>query len=386
MNLLVAGGGTGGHLYPALALIEGLKANFPIEHVGYVGTERGLEARVLAQIPQIEFYPIRARGFARRFALVNLRALIELAQGFCQARRIISHFRPDLIVGTGGYASFAPLAWGVAWGIPTIIHEPNARPGLVNRLLAPWVGLTTLAMPEAAEKLWARCATVTGTPIRNEILHAHPDTAGLNLDPSLPLVLVMGGSRGAQVLNDQVLNYSDVFTGMEVVLITGQEGYDRAQRQLTFRNQHHIHLIPYANQIGRLLAAARLVICRSGAVTLAELSALGKPALLVPWPGAADGHQEANARIFAQRGAARLILESELREAQPVLAQTVRQLLDDPATLDRMARASARLGHSEALQKVIREVERYLHEGKKRSLPLYRHRWRRNEWARSGPV
>jgi UDP-N-acetylglucosamine--N-acetylmuramyl-(pentapeptide) pyrophosphoryl-undecaprenol N-acetylglucosamine transferase len=388
MNLLVAGGGTGGHVYPALALIEGLCTHFPVERVSYVGTSRGLEARVVTRMPQIEFYPISARGFARQLSLSNLRALAEVGRGFGQSWQIVRRFQPDLIVGTGGYAAFAPLVCGIIRGIPTVIHEPNARPGLVNRLLAPWVGLTTLAMPEAGERLRARRMALTGTPIRHELLNAQPDMAALGLDPSLPMVLVMGGSRGAEVLNDQVLNYARHFTEMEVVLITGQEGFDRARSQLNASSQRNIHLVAYAEQIGTLLAAARLVVCRAGAVTLAELAALGKPAILIPWLGAADDHHTANARAFAKCGAARLIAEGELQRGSR-LAETVRELLADPATLARMAHASAQLGQPDALHKVIREVERYLHEAHEASkgpLPFYRHRWRRHEWAGADPV
>ncbi len=382
MNLLVAGGGSGGHLYPALALIEGLRAHLPIERVGYVGTRRGLEARVLPGESQIEFFPIHARGFARRLSWSNLRALLALGGGLAESLMLLRRFRPDLIIGTGGYASFAPLACGIALGLPTVIHEPNARPGLVNRLLAPWAGLTTVAWSQATAALRPRRWALTGTPLRRQISQAGPgQVTGLRLDPSRPLLLVIGGSHGAQVLNDQILHYADYFSQMEVVLITGREGYRCARRQLDVELKN-IHLLAYADRMGPLLAVAQLVICRAGAVTLAELTALGKPALLVPWPGAAGGHQEANARALAGVGAARWISEDELLPG-PSLARAATELLADPARLAQMADASARLGQPDALDKVIREVERYLYEADHRSVSLHRHRRGRHE--RAGP-
>lgn len=275
---------------------------------------------------------------------------------------IICSFRPTVIIGTGGFASFNPLLWGILFKIPTVVHEVNIVPGLVNRLLAPWADLTLVAYPETALLLRAREIKVTGVPLRPELLEAASFPAkdlkaDLGLDPRKPAALVLGGSRGAVALNRAILLSEADLNGLQVLLVAGR-GAD-GEVGTTLR-QRGIIVREYLDgvEMGKALGAADLVICRAGAATLAELTASGKPAVLVPWPGAADHHQERNARFLERAGGAVVLPEWVLQKID--LVELIKQLLAVRERLSCMAAATHAVGRRDGLNRVIEEVERYL--------------------------
>ena len=273
---------------------------------------------------------------------------------------IVLRFRPTVIIGTGGFASFPPLFWGIAFGIPTVVHEVNVVPGLVSRWLAPRVDLVMVAYPETALHLRVKRVRVTGVPLRPGLLEmAHSPQeelkAELGLDPQRRMILVLGGSRGAAPLNRAILSSKAKLDEMQVLLVTGRDadGTLGGRREGIF-----VHEYLDRCKIGEALAAADLVVSRAGAATLAELTGIGKPALLIPWPGAAEDHQERNARYLERAGGALVLPEDLLQEID--LLEFARRLLAEQGRIRRMAAASRAVGRRDGLKRVIEEVERYL--------------------------
>lgn len=332
--------------------------------------------------PGVEFFKIRARGVERRLSAQAGSAICENGLGIAQALRIIGKFRPQLILGTGGYASFAPLFWGTLLRIPTLIHEQNVVPGLVNRVLAPWVDCVMVAYADTARSLRPKRVVTTGVPLRSSILAAKDQLCKeeakcrFQLDPARPVVLILGGSHGARVLHEEVMNGHERLhkQGIQLVMVAGRD----AARLRSQALHSQVLVLEHTSEIGALLKAADLVICRAGGVTLAELTALGKPAIVVPWPGAVNDHQDRNARWLAERGACQLLLEDELQNTS--LVDEILDLLGDEKRLQEMAHHSAQLGRIHAFNQVIREVESYLDYGQRSQLiSLHRNRRGWNE-------
>lgn len=382
MTVLVAGGGTGGHLYPALALIEALCRRYgDALEVSHVGTARGLESAVLADRVDVERHEIRARGFLRESSVATIRALMDNAVGLGQALAILRRVRPQVVIGTGGYASFAPVLGATLLGIPTAIHEQNVCPGLVTRVLAPRVDHVFLSFPDTERRLNARRTSVVGVPLRREIRQLRnrsPRDAKveLGLDPNGPLVLALGGSNGAQSINDALLQGCRALRDREAQLAV-IAGRDAERLRRTYP---HVDcpILEHTSDIGLWMQGADVAVSRAGGATLSELVTLGVPTIAVPWLGAADDHQTANARWFAERGACRRLDERNLDETR-LLNETL-SLLDGSADRAAMRDVCNRLAQTEAHDHLMREVERYLrHDSHARVVPLYRHRRRWHE-------
>jgi UDP-N-acetylglucosamine--N-acetylmuramyl-(pentapeptide) pyrophosphoryl-undecaprenol N-acetylglucosamine transferase len=364
MRVILTGGGTGGHIYPALAIARGLVNEDPQTEILFVGTEKGLEADV---VPKAGFAlaKVSAQGLERRLSLQAFAAGGRLVAGCGQARGVIRRFRPDVVVGTGGYVCAPVVLMAALAGIPAVIHEQNAFPGLTNRFLARFVDRVLLTFGDARKFFPARAAIeVTGLPVRPEILNADP-IAGRNffgLEGDRFTILVMGGSRGARSINR---SFSSLYhelagrPGVQVLHITGPTGYEEtlaAARDcgLEPANGGNIILRPYVYEMEHTLAAADLVICRAGAATLAELTVLGKPAILVPYPLASENHQEYNARSLVRRQAAEMILDRELTGER--LWAMIRSLMADRERLRLMGERSRECGKPEALRRIVRAV------------------------------
>jgi UDP-N-acetylglucosamine--N-acetylmuramyl-(pentapeptide) pyrophosphoryl-undecaprenol N-acetylglucosamine transferase len=365
-TVLVCGGGTGGHLYPALAILEGLCE--VLYRPVYVGSRYGLEREVVprssSRSMRIYLLPVRSLtrpGQRSLWFFWALWALLLLPMALLRALFVLLKTRPALIVGTGGYAAFPPLFWGILLKIPTLIHEQNLSPGLVNRLLAPWVSTVCVTYPESAQYLRARKLVVTGLPIRPQILAARPDAKRFQLRPDRKTVLVFGGSRGSRLLTERALALRDELKELQLLIVTG----DRHGR-LNGEGAHTV-LVPYITEMGEALATADVVVARAGASTLSELAALRKPAVIVPWRGAANDHQMANAqRLSGSASWCSVLPEGELSSER--LAQEIRSLLKySPSPTTRSLPASGEgqgggEGKRDALQSILHEIEVLLDE------------------------
>jgi UDP-N-acetylglucosamine--N-acetylmuramyl-(pentapeptide) pyrophosphoryl-undecaprenol N-acetylglucosamine transferase len=349
MRLLVAGGGTGGHVFPGIALAEEVVTRHPANDVVFVGTARGLEATV---VPQAGF-PIElidVKGLKGQGLLQTLKNLLLLPLALVQSVRILRRWRPDIVVGVGGYAS-GPVVL-VAWllRIPTAVQEQNAIPGFTNRILGRVVRAAFTAFPEAARHFPRRKVYQLGNPIRRTLMENYMRPVAKHPTPCL---LVFGGSQGAHALNMRVIEALPHLADLRGALrITHQTGArDREQVEKGYRAcGFEPDVREFITDMSAAYAQADLVLCRAGATTLAELTVCKKPSILVPFPAAADNHQVHNARSLVDAGAAVMIEERTL--TGEVLANEIRTVLDAPERRERMARAAGRLGSPQAAREI----------------------------------
>ncbi|NLM51386.1 MAG: undecaprenyldiphospho-muramoylpentapeptide beta-N-acetylglucosaminyltransferase [Firmicutes bacterium] len=368
MRVLFAGGGTGGHIYPALALARYLRRQEKAE-VLFVGTERGMEKEIVPQAGfALETIPVI--GLERRLSLRLVRTALLAAKGVREARKILAAFRPDVVVGTGGYVAGPVVLAARLARIPTIIHEQNAIPGLTNIWLSRLANRVCLSLA-GSEQYFPRPekTILTGNPRASEAVQAAADGSTVlqpQLAPGRPVLLCVGGSHGAAKLNEVFSGCLElILTACEaqIVYITGPKYYEPIKKQTELirrRFADRLHILPYHRQLPRLLAQTDLVISRAGATTLAEITAIGVPAVLIPSPNVTNNHQEYNARIMAEKGAALIIREQELSVAG--LATRLVELLLNQKRLQEMARASKALGMPEAAAKMAKIIYELAHK------------------------
>ena len=359
MRYMIAGGGTGGHIYPALAIAAALRSLDEAAEFLFVGTGHGLEADLVPRagyrLEKIELY-----GFQRRFTLRNARNIFLLARSMWRVRKILRKFRPDVVVGTGGYVC-GPILAQAAWsGIPTLIQEQNALPGVTNKILARLVDIAALGYAEA-ESGFSGCKArliVTGNPARSDLLSVPQAESRrfFGLRPDLPVILITGGSQGARSINQAALTLhirrQKENKPVQILHITGQTDYNDIIRELDFAGipvnypDSLVKVLPYVHEMPKALSAASLAVSRAGAIALAELSLCGVPSILLPYPHAAENHQEINARSLESKGAAIVMRDAEL--SGDWLFETVSSLLDDPQRLQTMSAAATRSAHPAA--------------------------------------
>ncbi len=367
-KILFATGGTGGHINPALAVAGYIRENYPKAEIPFVGTADRMEAQ-LVPAAGYDFKTIEIQGFSRELNFEGLKHNIKtvnlLFKSEGQAKKIIEDFKPDVVIGFGGYVSGPVLSVAARMGIPTAVHEQNAFPGVTNKNLAKKVDVVMLTAPEAEKLLKPKNpCVVTGLPIRGEIISANKEfaRAEMKLD-SRPLILSMGGSLGARAINEAVkylilhrFEKKDCY----YLHATGKAGasmIDDIGKDVDLNANPQIMLREYINDMDRCLAAADLVVCRAGASSLSEIQALGKPSILVPYPYAAENHQYYNAKTMSDRDAAILIEEKDFTGER--LLSEVEKLLSKPERLKKMgenARAIAILDASQRITECVCKI------------------------------
>ncbi len=361
MKALISGGGTGGHVYPGIAVAEELKRLRPADEVVFVGSRRGLEAVV---VPQAGFRIryILTRGFPRRAWWRWPLAVLANLIGIPQALWVVLSERPDVVLGTGGYVS-GPVALA-AWVTrkPLILQEQNSVPGLANRWLARVADEVHLSFVEARSHFARKDnLKVSGNPVRAHILTGDRATAleEFGLTGGRPTVFIFGGSRGAHRINEAALDCMRRLKGrvdVQFILQTGREDFEWATAQVE-KDQLPARVLPFLQRIHMAYAAADLVVCRSGAMTLAEIAVCGTPAILIPYPHAAHNHQVINASNLVDRGAAAMILDRELSGER--LAQEIAHLLADRQTLSRMSAHARTFARPDAAERIARSLQRW---------------------------
>ncbi len=338
MKAVITCGGTGGHITPALAIADIIKENDPRAQILFVGGERGMEGELVGRAG----YDIRlldVQGISRKLTPANLKAVFRAGQATKQATDILRVFSPDIVIGTGGYACYPTLRAAIKEGIPAAVHESNAAPGLAVRVLAKrldrvWLNFDAedVHLPVAAR----------GLTVGNPLPRGYSIPAPIALPKGTQrFLLSFGGSLGASVLNRAVLTLMEEERGQRDVFhlhATGQREYEQMHAvfcEKGLQNYTHLALVPFITQMPRYMSAADLVICRAGAMSVSELAALGKPAVLIPSPNVTGNHQYKNARALADRGAARLLEEKNIGE----LSALVPALLSDREALGQMSAA-----------------------------------------------
>ncbi|MDP2052240.1 MAG: undecaprenyldiphospho-muramoylpentapeptide beta-N-acetylglucosaminyltransferase [Acidobacteriota bacterium] len=365
MRILIAGGGTGGHLYPGIALARELQRRDPSVQVSFVGTAQGIESRVVPR-EGFDLDLIRVAGLKGKGRGERLQGFLLLPTAAADAWGVLSRRRPDVVIGVGGFASGPVLALAAVRGYPTMLLEQNAVPGLTNRLLARLVRAAAVNFDDSLS-YFPRTGFVAGNPVRPEFFPAQNEEANdlTNKPHAAARVLIFGGSQGAHAINVAMVEAASrlAATGLELAIThqTGERDLDLV-RTAYGRAGLAARVEAFIDQIDGAMKAADLVICRAGATTLAELTASGRPAVLVPLPTATDDHQRKNAEVLGRAGAAVVLDERELDG--PRLAAAIAGLISDPTKRQRMSAAARRLARPDAAARIADRVEQ-LGQGKK---------------------
>lgn len=363
MKYIISGGGTGGHIYPALAIAKEIKSFDKSAEILYIGTKESLESELVPK-EGIEFKAIRVKGLPRRINKNSLIALRELLAGMRESQQIIKEFRPDIVIGTGGYVC-GPIVYKAAKNsIPTMIHEQNAFPGITNKILSRYVDRVATTFDEAKKYFkYPERVTNTGNPIRSEILNKDKENSYkiLNIDSNKPLILSFGGSGGQKKLNDailDILNNNRWNNNYQLIHITGKRLYEPFIKEMNDKDikfSKNIRILPYLYEMPDALNIADLLISSSGAITLAETSAIGLPSILIPKSYTAENHQEYNARAFEQAGASIVILEKDLTGEG--LMERINHLMTDESKLRNMSMNSRKMGNKNATKQIIKLID-----------------------------
>ncbi len=361
MKVIFAGGGTGGHVYPALSVADVLSSRVRGFRALFVGTRSGLEAKVLPGTRhEIRF--IFSRGARGRGIAGKLITMACLSIGFLQAVRILMQFRPDIVFGSGGYASAAVVMAASMLRYRIVLQEQNSIPGLTNRLLASKARRIYLGFEKAKGYFENhQGAMVTGNPLRPMILDAGKtgSRAEFGLDDARPVLLVFGGSQGAMSLNRAAVEYFHHNEGVQGIIQTGERHFEWVREQIEPAGRR-VYVSPYITHIHRAYKAADVALARAGALSVSELAAVGLPAILVPYPHAADNHQVSNAEILVKAGGAVMLFDSELSGVS--LAETLQGLFGEPERLECMRQSLLGSGRSDAARVIADDMLRLVEE------------------------
>lgn len=354
MNIMISGGGTGGHIYPALTIYKTLETMVDANFL-YIGTERGLESRIVPK-EGIPFTTLPVQGLQRKLSLDTLVTAGKTLSSLWKANQLISDFKPDIVIGTGGYVCGPLLLAAALRGIPTLIQEQNVVPGITNKILSRFVDMVAVGYEEAIPHFpRAKKVIYTGNPVRPSVVTANREEARayFGLQDDQTAILVAGGSRGARSINTAMQAVHEHYKGREDIKIihaTGTDEYSRVCESLGIQEgdvySSTSHIVPYLDNMDMAMAASDMAIFRSGAIGLAELAVRGIPSILIPYPYAAADHQTFNAKAFVDAGASTMIVDKELNGTR--LLQAVDAMLADQRCRKRMAEATLQLGKPEA--------------------------------------
>lgn len=356
MRVIFAGGGTGGHINPAVSIADYVKTRDEEFEALFIGTEKGLEKKLIPSLGyDIEY--IDVQGFDRSNPLKNIKTLEKLFKSVKQCRKIIRDFKPDCVVCTGGYVSGPAAMAAHKEKVPSLIHEQNVFPGLTVKGSGKYVDYIAVSFDETVNEIKQKSkCVVTGNPVRENIINADYKKSREKLGIDEPFVLIFGGSLGAAKINDTVIDMLQRVSDekkFKLVFGTGDRNYSSVMQTIADRGiavGDNVTVAAYIDNMAEMMAAADLVVSRSGAITVSEIAALGKPSVLIPSPNVVRNHQEQNAREFAENGAAKMILESEL--ASDRLYSEIVDIISDKKCMEEMSAELKRLAKTDALEKI----------------------------------
>lgn len=347
MKYLISGGGTGGHINPGIAIAKEIISREPGAEILFVGTKKGLESK-LVPIEGFNIEYIEVKGFKRKLTADTFKTIAVLAKSFGSIKKILKSFMPDIVIGTGGYVCGPVVLSAALKKIPTLIHEQNAFPGATNKILSHFADIVAISFEEARSKFKGRAKIrLTGNPVRNELFAMNKTEARkkLGLDLKAPMVLIFGGSLGAEHINKcviEMINLHGKEIQYQLVVATGMGHYEAVMNEIRNPLPSNIQVEPYLYNMGDYLAASDLAVCRGGAITISELTVLGIPSILVPSPYVAENHQEHNARALEHKGAAVVILQSQLNS--DILYGQIHKLISDEELRSKMSSDAKKMG------------------------------------------
>lgn len=354
MKILIAAGGTGGHINPGIAIANMLKDKG--NTVKFVGTSKGLEKDLVPNAGyELEF--IHATGLHRGFSLKNINTLMTLKEGIDDCKEIIEREKPDLTIGTGGYVTAPLMIAALKMKVPTMIHESNALPGKTTIWLSKKVDLIALGFEEAKLRVpKAKNAVFTGNPTKmDESLDKEAMKRKLGI--SGKMVLVFGGSQGAKKINDTMVEFINdgKKLGYQVIYATGAKNYDEVVSKIKTDNKN-FRIEKYIYNMPEVMAAADLVVCRSGALTVTEIAIVGVPSIMIPFPYAAENHQYYNAKALEDAGAGIIIEEKDL--TKEFLEKNINEVIFNENKLNEMSSNAKKIGDNKALERIEKEIEK----------------------------
>ena len=359
MRLLIAGGGTGGHIFPAIAIANEMKLKIPKAEILFVGAQGGMEEQLVTNAG-FQIKTIWISGLYRKLNLKNVIRNASLPLKYIvshqQASQIIKEFQPNIVLGVGGYASFPAVNEAVGMkNVITALMEQNAYPGLTNRKLAGKVDVIYLGSPAAAKHFPSQKIMITGNPVRQDMFNGDPETGMkiFGLFPNRPTIIALGGSLGARTINDAIKNHLELFkeNGIQVIWQCGKAYYEDLKNEIT--DHPLIKLYPFINEMNHAYAVSELVIARAGALTIAEIIALAKPSILIPSPNVADDHQTKNALALVEEKASIMLTDAQ---AVKNLGSEVIYLMGHPTRKIEMAANALRLYGGNAAHKIAQDL------------------------------
>ena len=354
MRILVTGGGTGGHIYPALAFIRYVQKIQPDSEFLYVGTHRGLENKIVPETG-ISFKTIKIQGFKRKLSLDNIKTVQLFVESIKRSKEILREFKPDVVIGTGGYVSGSVVYAAARMKIPTIVHEQNSVPGITNKFLSRFADRVGISFPDAAQYFPENKTVLVGNPRAQEVVTSGKSEVleQYGLLPDIPTVLIFGGTQGALKINQAVIQALPKFSQKEyqVLYASGDRYYNEIAEKFDIEKiNHNLSLQPYIKNMTDVMANVDLLIGRAGATSIAELTALGLPAILIPSPYVTNDHQTKNAQSLVNAGAVKMITDADLTGEK--LVEAVDEIMGDPEKKAMMAKASRQEGIPDAAERL----------------------------------
>lgn len=370
MKVVIAAAQTGGHINPGIAIANKIKEKNRNASIMFIGTPKGIENDLVPRAGY-ELKTIKAYGINRRISIKNIKNMIITLKGFGKAKKILKEFKPDIVIGTGGFICGPVLMSATKLKIPTIVHESNSYPGIATKLLSKRVNTILVAFEDTKKKLpKAKNIVLTGTPTKIKKIDLTEDERKKLLDEldiknSLPIVLVFGGSQGAKSINSCIIDVIENKKNkdFQIIWACGANQYDIIKEELKSKNLdienlENAKIMPYIYNMEEIMNLADIIVSRSGAMTITEVAKCGKPAIFIPFPFATENHQEYNARVLKDVGAARIILDKDLNKE--TLINALNEMLKDKYKLEKMGQNAEKIAIQDVEDRIYKEIEKLI--------------------------
>ena len=367
MKVIIAAAQTGGHINPGIAIANKIKKENKNAKIMFIGTTRGLENDLVPRAG-FELKTIEAYGISRTINMKNIKNMFKTLKGFKDAKKIVKEFKPDIVIGTGGFICGPTILAATKYKIPTILHESNAFPGVATKLLSKKVNTLLVGFQDAVKRLpKAKKVVVTGTPTKIskvQLVNKQKEqiTSELGLSSNLPIILIYGGSQGAKSINSTIIDIIETNENInyQIIWASGQKQYniikdELKQKKIDINKIKNVKILPYIYNMEEMINLADVVVSRSGAMTITEVSKVGKPAIFIPFPFATENHQEYNAKVLENIGAAKIILDKNLNKE--TLTKVLDEMLEDKGQLAKMGQNASKIAIEDVEEKIYKEIQ-----------------------------